>query len=43
MNRTAKFARFVIAFFALTLGIAALAADDEKSGTGLGPVVIQRP
>lgn len=43
MQRTAKFARFVIAFFVLAFGFTARAADDEKGGTGLGPTVTQRP
>jgi hypothetical protein len=43
MQRTAKFARFVIVVFALFLGLTAQAADDSKGGTGLGPVTTQRP
>lgn len=43
MQRIVKFARFVIAFFTLAIGFTALAADDEKGGTGLGPSVTQRP
>jgi hypothetical protein len=43
MQRTAKFARFVIAFLALAFGLPVQAADDSKGGTGLGPVTTQRP
>ena len=43
MQRTAKFARFVIALLTLTLGFTAQAADDEKGGVGMGASTTQRP
>jgi hypothetical protein len=43
MQRTAKFARFVIVVFALFLGLTAQAADEEKGGGGMAPVTTQRP
>ncbi len=43
MKRTAKFARFVIAFFAFSLGFIATAADDSTGDIGAKPAVTQRP
>jgi hypothetical protein len=42
MQRTAKFARFVIVFLALAFGFVANAADEEKGGGGMGLATTQR-